>query len=420
MKRELIFNILLVLVSVLVGFVLAEAAFRVVLVIKSPERFAKGDTTKDLPTIGVYNRSLWEFDRDCGYRYASGDIYLSHVDKGQVTGCTRIPSANARGNMGRIKGSWEEADIKIAVFGDSFTAFVTLDNITWPSVLQDVLEERLARTVNVVNFGRDGMGVVQMFDLAAVKLPEWKPNLAIIAFTTNDLARARFWRTVNVIDGELRVLAVPEPTEKADPNNSYETFILHPEATLEWCQSMSGKGYLDRIGKEIVDKYLRFRQPESARLANFYDLRKSFLLDNLLRGDSYYSDKYKEHSRWSPHLAVNSYEDDDMMVKNVKFLEALVIPYILVHLPFYPEVVADKEYIMDKKEEGLLESLERLTGHKVYGLLDFAKRPVKKPERMNVNPDNYHHSRWGMQFYATAVADLLISKGYVARGPNAR
>jgi hypothetical protein len=91
-----------------------------------------------------------------------------------------------------------------------------------------------------------------------------------------------------------------------------------------------------------------------------------------------------------------------------------------VHLPFYPEVVADKEYIMDKKEEGLLESLERLTGHKVYGLLDFAKRPVKKPERMNVNPDNYHPSRWGMQFYATAVADLLISKGYVASGPNAR
>ncbi|MFZ5867686.1 MAG: hypothetical protein ACOYXY_17510 [Thermodesulfobacteriota bacterium] len=101
-------------------------------------------------------------------------------------------------------------------------------------------------------------------------------------------------------------------------------------------------------------------------------------------------------------------------------METLGIPYILVHLPFYPEVVADKEYIMDKKEEGLLESLERLTGHKVYGLLDFVKRPVEKPERMNVNPDNYHPSRWGMQFYATAVADLLISKGYVASGPNAR
>ncbi|MBM4329284.1 MAG: SGNH/GDSL hydrolase family protein [Deltaproteobacteria bacterium] len=420
MKREAIFNILLVVVSVVVGCMLAEAAFRVVLLIKSPERFAKGDTTKDLPAIGVYNRSLWEFDRECGYRYVSGDIYLSHVDKGQVTSCAKIPTANAQGNMGRIKGNWEDADLKIAVFGDSFAAFVTLDNITWPNVLQDVLEERLGRTVNVVNFGRDGMGVAQMFDLAAIKLPQWKPDLAIISFITNDFARARFWRTVNVIDGELRVLAVPEPIEKADPNNSYETFILHPEATLEWCRSMSGKGYLDRVGQEIVDKYLRFRQPESARLANPFDLRKSFLLDKLLKGDSYYSDKYRENSRWSPHLAVDSYDEDAQTVKSVKFLEALGIPYLLVHLPIYPEAVADKEYIMDKKEEGLLESLERLTGKKVYGLLDFVKRPVEKPERMNVNPDNYHPSLWGMQFYATAVAELLISKGYVTGGPRTR
>jgi len=75
------------------------------------------------------------------------------------------------------------------VFGDSWAAFQQ-ENRNWPLFLQDVLEARLGKKVHVVNFGRDGYGILQMFDLAATKIVEWKPDLVLFTFITDDLSRA--------------------------------------------------------------------------------------------------------------------------------------------------------------------------------------------------------------------------------------
>jgi lysophospholipase L1-like esterase len=390
-----------------------EIAYRVSLYLRVPERFAASFNDNNLPAIGVYNRSLWEFDAASGYRYATGDIVLSHVDGGQITSCQKIPTANKFGNMGRVKGDWRTADLKIAVFGDSFSAFVTTDNTTWPTLLQDFLEVRLGRSVNVVNFGRDGTGILQMFDMAKAKIPEWKPDLAIIAFTTNDFARARFWRTVNVIDGELRVLTVPEATPQADPVNSYETFVLHPEATLEWCQSMSYKGHLDRIGKEIVDKYRRFRRPNVLASFSVFTLTHSYLYARIMHGNAFFSTELKAGQRWSPHFIFDNYADDARMMENIRWIKENGIPYLLIHLPIYPEVKANKEFIVDRQEQHLLESLNFITGHDIYRLLDYVQIPVEQPERMNVTPDNYHPSHWGMEFYARAITEILVRNNHI-------
>jgi hypothetical protein len=37
------------------------------------------------------------------------------------------------------------------------------------------------------------------------------------------------------------------------------------------------------------------------------------------------------------------------------------------------------------------------------------------PERLNVSPDNFHPSLWGMQFYADVVADALVREHLFAR-----
>jgi hypothetical protein len=407
-------NTLLVIFSIVFGLVAIEASGRIYLRLKYPDRFVGSVADKRLPAIGVYNRSLWEFDAATGYRYASGDIFLSHVDGGQVTSCQKIQTANEYGNLGRIKGHWDTADIKIAVFGDSFSAFVTLDNMTWPNFLQDFLEERLGRSVNVVNFGRDGIGILQMFDIARAKLPEWKPDLAIIAFITQDLARTRVWRTVNVIHGELRVLTVPEATPKADPLNSYETFILHPEATLEWCHSMSYKGHLDRIGKEIIDKYRRFRRDSFS----IFTLSHSYLYALITEGTPFASAKLKAGQHWSARFRFDDYAHDTRMVENVRWMKANGIPYLLVHLPIYPEVQANKEFIMYRQQRRLLQSLTALTGQEIYRLLDYVEMPIEQPERMNVTPDNYHPSRWAMEFYAHAITELLLRNGSLTFKPK--
>ena len=358
-------NTLLLVLSIVFSLVAMEATLRIYLRFKHPERFTTSYDEKALPAIGVYNRSLWEFDAAAGYRYVGGDIVLSHVDGGQITSCQKIPTANEHGDMGRIKGNWDTADIKIAVFGDSFTAFVTPDNMTWPNFLQDFLEERLERSVNVVNFGRDGIGILQLFDIARAKTPKWKPDLAIIAFTSDDLARARFWRTVNVIVGELRVLTIPEATPQADPVNSRETIILHPEATLEWCQSMSYKGYLDRIGKEIIDKYRRFSQLEIPNSFSIFTLDHSYLYALITEENAFFSTKRKAGQRWSTRLIFDEYADDARMVENVRWMKENGIPYLLVHLPIYPEVQANKEFILYRHDRRLLQSLTALTGHEI-------------------------------------------------------
>jgi hypothetical protein len=413
--RNALINTLVTLVTVVVCLMGAETAYRAYLHHYLPDRFAAPADTGKLPPIGVYNRSLWEYDADSGFRYTTKDVFLSHVDGGQVTSCFKIQSANAYGSMGTIKGDYASASLKVAVFGDSFTAFVTLDGMTWTNALQDALEAKLHRSVHVLNFGRDGTGVLQMFDMAKAKLPEYKPDLAIIAFISNDLARARIWRMETTINGELRVLTLPAPTEHPDPVNSEETFILEPEATFDWCKSMSYKGYLDRIGHGIEDKYRRFRQPVSMLHADAWSLKQSFLFDRIAHGDPFYSTKYdrKFAQRWLPGLTITDYSQDNQFLAAVKAVQATGIPTLLVHLPIYPEVVKNQEFLLDSREQGFLDSLKKTTGKEVYGLLDYVDKPVEKPERMNVTPENFHPSVWGMHFYADATVRLLEQRNLI-------
>ena len=123
--RNFLINLTLTIASVLVALIFTEAAYRVYLEVRMPERFIAPRSIEKLPPIGVYNRSLWQYDAAEGFRYVGGDVFLSHVDGGQITSCFKIQTANAYGSMGTIKGDYRTASLKVAVFGDSFTAFVT-------------------------------------------------------------------------------------------------------------------------------------------------------------------------------------------------------------------------------------------------------------------------------------------------------
>ncbi len=413
--RNALINTLVTLVSVVIALVGAEAAYRADLRFRLPDRFEIPALTEKLPAIGVYNRSLWEYNKDAGFDYTTKDVYQSHVDGGQVTSCFKIQSANAYGSMGTIKGDYASASLKVAVFGDSFTAIVTEDGRTWTNALQDALEEKLKRSVHVLNFGRDGIGILQMFDLAKAKLPQYKPDLAIIAFISDDIVRPRIWRTETMIDGELRVLTTPTPDQHPTLQNSAETFIVHPEATLDWCKSMSYKGHLDRVAQEIISKYRRFRLPETMFHANAWSLRQSFLYDRIVHGDPFYTTKYDPefNPRWAPIMSLTDYGQDSKFAATVKAVEATGIPYILVHMPIYPEITQNREYLLDSHQQRLLDSLVRITGKKIDGLLDYVDKPVEKPERIIISPQNFHPSPYGMKFYADATVRLLTERNLI-------
>src|SRR5262249_32769219 len=142
---------------------------------------------------------------------------------------------NDLGNTGRIKGAYADAALRILVFGDSWTGQPD-ERLTWPDALQDILERQLGHAVHVVNFGRDGYSLLQMFDLAAVKADHWKPDLAVIAFITDDLRRARFWRTKTIIEGRERIMSTVTPSPHPDEHAASDLYFMHSQASHEWCE----------------------------------------------------------------------------------------------------------------------------------------------------------------------------------------
>jgi hypothetical protein len=397
---------LLIAIGTGVGFAASEAAYRAYLYFEYPERFAS--PVAETGYFSLYDQSLWEYDARFGFVYPPGrKIAYTGISDGAVRDCAVMDVINRHGNVGPIIGDYASADLKVAVFGDSWAAF-HLDNKTWPVFLQAELERRLGRSAHVLNFGRDGYGILQMFDLAAVKVPEWKPDIALITFITDDLDRERFWRSARRVDGEARALThllnSPEPPIEA----TADTFLLHERATYDWCVGMRGRPDRDRVLEEIFRRRERIagRRPPADALS----LRNSYLLDRVLHGHPF---RAVERGSGNPRMSLADYAADEGFARALRTLRESGVPVILVHLAYYPEIKEGVEYIATFVQRRQLESLARALGHEPLRTIDHTRMPVERPERMNASEDNYHPSLWGMAFYGEVVAEMLIRNGHV-------
>ncbi|MCF8118511.1 MAG: SGNH/GDSL hydrolase family protein [Desulfarculaceae bacterium] len=415
--KTIVFGSICLVLSVVIGFVLMEIGYRAFLYYEEPEKFMFMDNIR-YPYFGVYNQSHWAYSKEFGFTYPPGkELVQVHIQDGKVSSFARVDTINRRGNIGPIKGDYKTADFKICLFGDSFPAFI-VRNQTFPVKLQDVLSQRLNKSVHVVNFGRDGTGILQMFDLAAAKVPEWKPDLVIFTFITNDLCRKRIWRKQVVIDGEDRVLVTDRPTENITPDIAQDAYIIDTRITYEWAKNAKKTGVRDELVKSLEKKYLRMADKYGYWFPDPFTLKRSFLLNRLIYGDPYHSDKKRAFKMTS--LSIPSYGDDPQFMKKVRILKQAKVPIALVHLPIYPEVKEGKEYVFglggsDKIEASLLKSLEDIMGIEVIQLTKYFNMPLKNAEKMNASPTNYHPSLWGMNLYAQAITKALIARGYIPK-----
>jgi hypothetical protein len=404
---------LLMLLGVLLGLMLAEAGYRVYLSRTYPDRFTlphRGDY------FAAYNVSHWEFDPDFGYVYPAGRV-IDHVGvrNGVVESCDRIRAINGQGNIGPAVEDYSEADLKVLVFGDSYTAFHQADeqgrDTTWPSALQERLEARLGRRVRIVNFGRDGYGVLQMFDLAAAKIPEWKPDVAVIAFITDDLARARFWRAVVGRGDAMRVLTTTEATPTPDPIRSADTYLLLPSATSEWCVRMRGVQRRDGVLRSLIRKHRQVvanNGGEALLIADAFTLRHSYIYHKLADGNVFAFLWRRLPPATNPRLPTGSFANDGRLQAAIERINHLGIPYMLFHLATAEEIGAGREYVLDRQQASLLESLRTVTGRPIVRLTDYVRLPVAKPQRIGSAENDSHPSLWGMRFYAEAVGEAVM------------
>jgi hypothetical protein len=405
-KAAIIGTCALVAISAFVGFVFSEAAYRFILYRDNVERFVKPLTE----TVGVYDKSHWTYSQKFGYGYPPNEKinYTGISPAGIVTGCGLIDVINERGNIGPIEGDYEKSELKILLFGDSWAAF-NINSTTWTDVFQRVLQERLKRPVHVVNFGRDGYGILQMFDLAAEEIEKWNPDLLIFSFITNDLGRLRTWRVPIDKDGRPdRVITHFEATENPDFVKAFDTFLIHPDATREWCENAWKRGTPDAVTEAILAKRQRLIEPTGELWADIYSLTGSYLFNRIFYGNPFRG--IRERSAF-PSMEIDDYALDSQFVRALKKVKSSGVPAILFHHAFYPEVVAGKEYIVDYKEKSLLNSLLRMTKFPTVETLENIDMPYPKPERMNASPTNFHPSLFGMKLYADALTRAFIDKG---------
>ena len=396
--KKILQQVAFYLAAAVVAFLIVEIGYRANMLLKDPRIQLRPENITELP-ITAYTRSLWQFNAAKGFYYADRTgIFVATVSMGRIAGCSAVDPINKDGSPGISEGKYENADFKVAVFGDSFSVFVDGSNSTWVNHLQVRLQEKLGCSVHILNFAHDGSGLLQMFDVAAFELPKWKPDLAIIAFNTVSMMEPRIWRVAKSIAGEPRVLTTLNQTENPnlnDPYSVYDTAILDSDINAEWCEKNKKGGELDRVGRDIVDKYLRFR----ARRYSAFTLSHSFFWNRVVNADAFYSGG-------KGRVLADEIANDLKFATDIKTILESGTPLLLVHLPYSLEVSAGVEFV-DKKSEQFAKEVSRIAGQPVHGLIDRIG-PIDRPDRMNNSSSDRHPSAFGMDLYAEAVSNIVL------------
>lgn len=408
-RRTRVLAMLTMALAVLFALLLAEIAYRGWIYASNRQNFTRMAQGEGL-AIGVYDRSHWEYDAAHGFRYPPGrQIAYSHIQRGRLAACAVLDTINARGNIGPIRGEYDSAALKVAVFGDSFPAFIR-DGMTFPALLQDELAARTGTTVHVVNFGRDGTGILQIVDMAADMIAAWRPDLAVITFTTDDLSRVRIWRAVTEVDGSLRVLTTTRPDTAPTLADGADTYLVEPRADAAWCRDTLAAGGEGPLVDDLIARYRRMAQQAKFTYAGMADPTHSFLLARLFYGDPFADGPVFR----IPRLQLRDYRDDPGFRDAMARIRQSGVPFVLVHLPIYPEVSQGMKPQLHRNDAALWQSLEAAAGKPVQSLLSAWPEGIDDLARINNSPTDYHPSPFGMTVIAATVADILQRDGLVA------
>jgi len=398
-------GIVTVALGIVAGLVAVELLYRVYLHLDPPPQYSG---TAASEALGVLDRSRWEYDAELGYVYPAGrDLHVTGLQDGQVTSCEIQDDINEIGNIGPIIGDYDAAELKVLLFGDSFPAFI-VDGQTFPNKLQERLTASLGIPVHVVNFGRDGVGILQMMDLAAATVPEWQPDLVVFTFISDDLDRARIWRTVSDRSGFPRVLVTDRPDPDPPLSQAQDVILVEPRATPEWCRGALARGGGDPLASELEERFQRIAEETARREYDLLSPDHSFVLALLASGDPFRM-VFSPQPWPLPRSELQDYAEDERFPESLALLEGLGVPFLFIHLPLGPELAAGA-YQVTPAQQALWQSLERLAPGQVHELKD-AIPPLDDPLKMSFSATNHHPSLAGMQIYAEGIAEVLAKAG---------
>jgi hypothetical protein len=301
---------------------------------------------------------------------------------------------------------YAKADFKILVFGDSVTALPS-HNKAYPYFLEAALSKRMTRHVSVINMGRDGYGILQMVDLAAIEIPRWKPDLVLIDFITDDIDRARFWRTEMHVDGRPRVFTTTSANPTPPSDLRTDTLVIEPQASYEWCDRMIARSdqSSDPIFADLIVTYTLAAQHSSGR-PRLWGLDYSASIET--HGDPFAFVWRRLPPTTNPRIKQDQYADPRFTAELAQ-LRSYNVPIYFVHLPVSPEI-GDQAYAPTDHKLALLRDLEREIGSPIIDALPYIHVAPADLPRFQMNPtDTVHPSSFGMQAYGEGLAELVCA-----------
>lgn len=424
-RRKLVFYFVtafLNLLFLLVTLLGAEAIYRYRLYLKSPGYFVEYNDSDRVSSISdkfsLSNDSPWKFNERYGYEYVPGTIVEWTVGNDRIKSCGQGMKINEIGNPGDGTGSYADAELKILVFGDSWMAATKPRNgffYTVPYMLQQHLERQLRKKVRVMNFGRDGYGILQMFDLAADKIAEYKPDVVIFAFITDDLTRDRFWRTVGVFDGERRVLTTIDARPNPDLALAVDTQLIDAEASADACgKALNDPAFRAHLERKFIKQYKRAKLRGEIFRPSILTT-SSYLYSRLRYGDPFFLHYQQKRPSVNPRHQLHDFMDDPRFAENITKINAMEVPYLVIHLAIYNEIRDNQEYIFGQpaQQSDLLASLAKATRRTIHPTLGSVPLPAGDLSIINSSQDDYHPSLRGMEFYADLMVRTLEKQGYI-------
>jgi hypothetical protein len=432
----------LVICSVCIATIACEAAYRVYLDVWISSSLGEA-SARNQGSFKAVNDTYMISDPVFGFRFRQGisTYTTAYLKDNLFDHCeTNTFRADQSEISGIYEGDYASADLKILVFGDSFTA-MQFDGVTWPELLQRRLEERLRRRVRVVNFARFAQGVLQMTDIAATTVPQWRPNFYVIAYITNDLVRPRFWLVNRKLRGYERALIMMSPHAEPDPvtmTDVADYFQVNAKVTGEWCDhmtSLKAEYALQQLKEDPVSRDL-ISEHETLREENTKPLLKtgvwgretfgtSFLYDRIVRGNPMIGLlSAMPRVGFRGVMALDRFDEDNEFRAAVERLRETGIPGILIHLPHIMEISKGTEFLYredggmaDAQGASLRESLERAFGVKSIGLVHRLSEEGSDPGAYVLSASDPHPNRLGLQLYADAIALALSQQGLLKAAP---
>ena len=195
--KKLLVNSLIVLFSVLSTYIILEIGYRFMQY--------RDLNNQEPPTFWFWSvdRPIYQFDEQLGYQYIPDqDFRLILTDHQNYAVHASDIHVNNAGHISDEDDNLakENGEYRIALIGDSFTSS-HYNPTPWGDILQDQLnqdEELLALLgathFNVINFGLDGIGVVQFDDVYQHTVQAYQPDLVLVNFVSDDLYRRFLWR----------------------------------------------------------------------------------------------------------------------------------------------------------------------------------------------------------------------------------